>query len=174
MTFSHRRHGRRLVHRGRNRGDFTVTATSQADPSKFATATVTITVGSPTTTVVNFDSPACPIRSLSGTFGGINWSGGSWDCERANLGTGISVSWNRQITSGSFSFVSPSVLVSILGAGGQATTITISTDAGEKITKSLPAGMTLVTTGFTKPATKVTVTNSAGWWLQLDNITYTH
>jgi len=159
---------------GATAGIFTVTATSQADPSKFATANVTITVGSPTTTVVNFDSPACPIRSLSGTFGGINWSGGSWDCERANLGTGISVSWNRQITSGSFSFVSPSVLVSILGAGGQATTITISTDAGEKITKSLPAGMTLVTTGFTKPATKVTVTNSAGWWLQLDNITYTH
>ncbi len=157
---------------GTTTGTFSVTATSQADTTKFATAAITITSASSTTTVVNFDSPACPVRALTGAFGGINWSGGSWDCERANLGTGISVSWNKQITSGSFSFVKPSVLVSFLGAGGRATTITVSTDAGESISKSLPAGMTLVTTGFTKPATKVTVTNSAGWWLQLDNITY--
>ena len=135
---------------------------------------MTITSASSTTTVVNFDSPACPVRALTGTFGGINWSAGPWDCERANLGTGISVSWNRQITSSSFSFTTPSVLVSFSGAGGRATTITISTDAGESVSKALPAGMTLVNTGFTKPATKVTVTNSAGWWLQLDNITYTH
>ncbi|MFI5110085.1 MAG: choice-of-anchor Q domain-containing protein [Terriglobales bacterium] len=157
---------------GTSTGTFSVTATSQSDTTKFATANVTISPASGTTTVVNFDSPACPIRSLTGTFGGINWSGGSWDCERANLGTGISVSWNKQITRGSFSFVKPSVFVSFLGAGGRATTVTVSTDAGESISKSLPAGMTLVTTGFTKPATKVTVTNTAGWWLQLDNITY--
>ena len=159
---------------GTTTGSFSVTAMSQADTSKSATAAITISQASTTTTVVNFDSPACPVRALTGTFGGINWSGGSWDCERANLGTGISVSWNRQITSSSFSFTTPSVLVSFLGAGGRATTITITTDAGESLSRSLPAGMTLVTTGFTKPATKVTVTNSAGWWLQMDNITYTH
>jgi hypothetical protein len=159
---------------GASAGPFTVTATSQADSTKSATASVTITVAPlpPTTTAVNFDTPACPIRRLTGIFGGINWSAGPWDCERANLGTGISVSWNRQITSSSFSFVTPSVLLSFVGAGGRATTITVSTDAGESIQKSLPAGMTVVTTGFTKPATRVTVTNSAGWWLQLDNITY--
>ena len=159
---------------GATAGTFSVTATSQADTTKSATASVTITPASTTTTVVNFDSPACPIRRLTGVFGGINWWAGPWDCERANLGTGISVSWNRQITTSSFSFVTPSVLTSFLGAGGRATTITVSTDAGESLRKSLPAGMTLVTTGFTKPATKVTVTNTAGWWLQLDNITYSH
>jgi hypothetical protein len=61
-----------------------------------------------------------------------------------------------------------------LRAGGSAgtNTLTITTDAGETLTKTLPVGVTPVTTGFTKPASVLTVTYTGGWTIELDDIMY--
>ena len=125
-----------------------------------------------TTKTANFSS--CPIGNLTGVFDGINWSGTPWDCENAGYSVGTTASWTQQITSGSFSFVSPSVLTGFQVGGEKMSTLKISTDAGESITESTPANvLTTYTTGFVKPATKITVSNSAGWYLEMDNIVYT-
>lgn len=130
---------------------------------------------------VTFDNPACPSgnggASLSGIFGGINWGASPWDCEVAGAPTDTttSISWNRQVTSATFSFTSPSILQS-LNAGTEtgSGTLTISTDAGESLSQTLRSGVpaVLITTNFTKPATVVTVKFTNGWTLELDNITF--
>jgi hypothetical protein len=51
--------------------------------------------------------------------------------------------------------------------------MTLSDDAGQTLTRSLPkATLEQVTTGWTQAATTVTVTFSEGWALGLDDITY--
>ena len=162
---------------GSTTGTFNITATSQADSTKSASAVVTI--GSPTTTTVNFDSPTCPSSNLS-TYGGINWSGYPWACESAGYANDSTtvVSWSQQITSAEFSFVSPSILASLSAGGGSTGIVTLSTDAGETTNLSITAAksMTSYQTGFSKPATVVTVsygnTGLVGWTIALDNLMY--
>lgn len=132
-------------------------------------------------TTVNFDNPQCPNLNsfLTGIFGGINWGSAPWGCEIAGspTDTTISVSWNKQVTSGTFSFTSPSVLQSLnAGTSSGSGTLTISTDAGETLSRTLTSGVAapLVTTNFVKPATAVTVTFTNGWSIELDNITYSN
>src|SRR6202158_3181416 len=135
-----------------------------------------------TTTTVNFDNPACPNLngSLTGTFGGINWGSSPWGCEIAGSPTDptVSVSWNRQVTQGTFSFTVPSVLISLnAGTASGSGTLTISTDAGETTgPRTLTSGVAgaLITTNFTKPATVVTVKFTNGWTIELDNIAYSN
>jgi len=135
-------------------------------------------VASATTTTINFDSPTCPNLngSLTGIFGGINWGSSPWGCEIAGAPTDttISVSWNRQVTQATFSFTAPSVLVSLnAGTSSGSGALTISTDAGETTARTLSSGAAaLIATNFVKPATVVTVKYTNGWYLELDNITY--
>jgi hypothetical protein len=133
------------------------------------------------TTTVNFDNPSCPNLngSLTGNFGGINWGSAPWSCEIAGspTDTTISVSWNQQVTSGTFTFVSPSVLNSLQVASSSGNgTFTLSTDAGESISSATitgGSGLKTITTNFTKPAGKVTVGFTGGWTIEIDNVVYT-
>lgn len=134
---------------------------------------------STTTTVVNFDNPRCPAGSsgatLTGSFGGISWGSGPWDCEISSIDGTISVSWDQNVTKATFSFASPSVLTSLeAGSSSGNGTLTIASDQGESFSRSLTGGATIATiaTGFTKPATLITVSFTGGWTLELDNITY--
>jgi hypothetical protein len=129
------------------------------------------------TTVVNFDSPACKANTNPGTYQGINFSTGTpWDCESSGYAgaSGLSLSWTQNIQSGTFKFVSPAVLNSFLMATSIAgSTLKVSTDQGETVTVLPSNKWVTFSTGFTKPATTVTVDCTCGWTLEMDNITYT-
>jgi hypothetical protein len=126
------------------------------------------------TTVVTFDNPPCSGNGI-GTYGGINFSVSPWDCEDPSLAgqTGTSISWYQNEQSGQFKFVTPEVLTSLSAATSTGSgTVTISTDAGESISHVLSTTFQPIQTGFTKPATTVTVAFTNGWTIELDNIAY--
>jgi hypothetical protein len=126
------------------------------------------------TTVANFDSPACSGNGI-GVYQGIDFSASPWDCENARLTgqTGNSISWYQKITSGTFRFQSPSVLVAVSAATSSGSgTLTISTDAGETFSHTVTPSFQTLLTGFNKPASVVTVKFPGGWTIELDNLTY--
>jgi hypothetical protein len=126
------------------------------------------------TTVVTFDTPPCSGNGV-GTYGGISFSASPWDCENPRLSgqTGTSISWYQKETSGQFRFLSPEILTSLSAATSTGSgTVTISTDAGESVSHPVTTTFQTFQTGFTKPATTVTVGFPGGWTIQLDNITY--
>lgn len=126
------------------------------------------------TTVATFDNPACSGNGV-GTYQGINFSVSPWDCENPGLTgqTGTSISWYQSVTSGQFRFVSQEILVSLSAATSTGSgTVTISTDAGESFFHTINTAFQTLVTGFTKPATVVTVAYPGGWTIEMDNITY--
>jgi hypothetical protein len=53
-------------------------------------------------------------------------------------------------------------------------TVTISDEAGQTFTRSLPTGQLInIQTGWTEPSGTITVNYTAGWELALDNIEFT-
>lgn len=129
---------------------------------------------SQTTAVANFDNPPCSGNGV-GVYQGIDFTSSPWDCEDPSLSgqTGTSLSWYQNIASGTFRFQSPSVLLSLSAATSSGSgTLTISTDAGESFSHSINTSFQTLLTGFTKPASVVTVQFPGGWTIELDNITY--
>jgi len=125
-------------------------------------------------TVANFDNPSCSGNGIR-TYQGIDFSLSPWDCENPSLSgqTGTSISWYQSITSAQFRFISPQVLVSLSAATSSGSgTLTISTDAGESFSHSITTVFQVLQTGFSKPASAVTVRYPGGWTIQLDNISY--
>lgn len=135
--------------------------------------------GAQTITTVDFDNPTPAGASgslLSGVFAGIDFGNGQWRWEAAfgpapnnhiyfSSGTG---------TSRTFSFSPlPRVLNSLRVFAVNTGTLTLTDDLGQTTTQSLATGaMTLVTTGWTRESTTVTVSFTAGWDLGVDDITY--
>jgi hypothetical protein len=78
-------------------------------------------------------------------------------------------------TSRTFAFApAPRVLESLRVFGSRAGTLTLADDAGQTLSQHVATGsMQLVTTGWTRPSTTVTVSFTAGWSLGVDDITYT-
>jgi len=125
-------------------------------------------------TVATFDNPYCS-GNVVRTYQGIDFSLSPWDCENPALSgqTGTSISWFQRITNGQFRFISPEVLVSLSAATSSGTgTLTISTDAGESFSHSITTAFQTFQTGFSKPASVITVGFPGGWTIQLDNISY--
>jgi hypothetical protein len=126
------------------------------------------------TTVVTFDTPPCSGNGVA-TYAGINFSLSPWNCANPGLSgqTGTSISWYEQITTGKFAFVSPQILESLSAATASGSgTLTITTDAGETISRAINTKFQTIQTGFTKAAAVVAVTFPGGWTIQLDNLTY--
>jgi hypothetical protein len=126
------------------------------------------------TNVVTFDNPPCSGNGVA-VYDGINFSLSPWNCANPGLSgqTGTSISWYQRITSGRFEFVSPQILESLSAATSSGSgTLTITTDAGETISRTITTKFQTIQTGFTKAATVVTVGFPGGWTIQLDNITY--
>ena len=125
-------------------------------------------------TVATFDNPYCSGNGVR-TYQGIDFSLSPRDCENPALAgqTGTSISWFQNITSGQFRFTSPQVLVSLSAATSSGSgTLTISTDAGESFSHSISTVFQAFQTGFSKPASVVTVRYPGDWTIQLDNISY--
>lgn len=126
------------------------------------------------TTVANFDNPSCTGNGV-GVYQGIDFSSSPWDCEDPGLTgqSGNSISWYQSVVSGTFRFQSPSVLVTLSAATSTGTgTLTISSDAGETFSHSINTSFQTLLTGFTKPASVITVRFPGGWTIELDNLTY--
>ncbi len=137
----------------------------------FVFAAVTTTAQ---TTVANFDSPACSGNGV-GVYQGIDFSLSPWDCENPGLigQTGTSISWYQQTYSGQFKLQSPGVLLSLSAATSTGSgTLTVSTDVGESFSHSINTTFQTLLTGFTKPASVITVKFPGGWTIELDNLTY--
>lgn len=125
-------------------------------------------------TVANFDNPLCSGNGVR-SYQGIDFSLSPWDCKNAGLPgqTGEAISWYRKITSGRFQFQSPQVLMSLKAATSKGSgTLTVTTDAGEMFVHTITKTFQTFDTGFSRPASVVTVQFPGGWTIQLDNLTY--
>lgn len=129
-----------------------------------------------TTTIVNFDTPACS-GNIVNIYQGIDFSLSPWDCERPTM-TGDAtetISWYQKISAAKFRFVNPSILVSIrVGSSASNGSFTITTDAGETFSGNISGGRMggPFTTNFSKPALVVTITTTVSWTIEIDDITY--
>lgn len=126
------------------------------------------------TTIANFDNPACSGNGV-GVYQGIDFSLSPWDCENPGLNgqTGTSISWYQQTYSGQFRLQTRGVLLSLSAASSTGSgTLTVSSDAGESFSHSISNSFQTLQTGFTKPASVITVNYPGGWTIELDNLTY--
>jgi uncharacterized protein YjdB len=142
------------------------------------TAALTVTSKS-SVTVVNFDSPAptgSPYSSLNGIFGGIDFGANQWDWEPAYLGnTTNNIYFNSASgNTRTFKFASGShVLISMKVATSVPGTLTLSDGAGQTKTQTVSgSSLQLVTTGWKNASSTITVTFTAGWNIEFDDITY--
>src|SRR5579872_3137833 len=142
------------------------------------TAALTVTSKS-SVTVVNFDSPAptgSPYSSINGVFQGIDFGANQWDWEPAYLNDTTnniyfsSASGNTRtfkFASGSHMLISMKVATSVPG------TLTLSDGAGQTKTQTVSgSSLQLVTTGWKNASSTITVTFTAGWNIEFDDITY--
>jgi uncharacterized protein YjdB len=142
--------------------------------------TSSLTVTSPASVVVvNFDTPApsgSPCDSINGVFGGINFGTNQWAWESAYLSNPTNNIYFNSATGNTrtFTFASSShVLISMKVATGVAGTLTLSDNTGQIKTQNISAGaMQLVATGWKKASSTITVTFTAGWEIEFDDITY--
>ena len=130
------------------------------------------------TTTVDFDNPAPPGASSSlvnGVFQGIDFGTGQWRWETAyNVDATNHVFFDSPSgTSRSFRFSpGPRLLTSLRVFTSGAGTLTLADDQGQTLTRPVPTGsMQLVTTGWTRASTVITVTFTSGWNLGIDDIT---
>lgn len=128
------------------------------------------------TTTLNFDSPPC--TNSRPVYSGIDFTAAPWVCESAGLSGDATktLSWDKNITTGTFSFTTPAVLKSLrASSSGNTGNVTIKTDAGETVTIAAQRGVMppAVNTAFTRPATVITVSFPGGWTIELDDLTFT-
>ena len=130
------------------------------------------------TTTVDFDNPAPPGASSSlvnGVFQGIDFGTGQWRWETAyNVDATNHVFFDSPSgTSRSFRFSpGPRLLTSLRVFTSGAGTLSLADDQGQTLTRPVPTGaMQLVTTGWTRASTVITVTFTSGWNLGIDDIT---
>src|SRR5438067_1693678 len=131
------------------------------------------------TTTVSFDAPAPPggPGPFGGVFEGIDFGTGQWAWSGPyNVDSTNNVYFASSTgTSRTFAFSpAPRVLQSLRVYATRAGTMTLADDAGQTLSQDVAAGSwQLVTTGWTRPSTTLTVSFTMGWSLGIDDITYT-
>lgn len=155
-------------------GVYTVTLTVTDNQGATGTGTGTITVVP--TTKVTFDD-INPTHPLNGAYAGINWGTGVWDVDgpiRTDTTNSASFHTATQ-TSGTFSFNTPSILLStgVESNSNQTALITLSCSGNNPVSISVaPNSTATLTTNWITPCTTVTVTSSNSWNTNLDNLVY--
>src|SRR5579875_276615 len=131
-----------------------------------------------TTVTVTFDNPAPSGSSgslLNGIFQGINFGTGNWDWEGPWASDpSNNIYFSSQVTSRQFTFSpGPMLLVSLHALTDVNGTLTLTDNLGQTKSQAITTGsMQLMTTGWTKASTTVTVSFTAGMDLAIDDITY--
>ncbi|HVP05113.1 MAG TPA: S8 family serine peptidase [Dehalococcoidia bacterium] len=139
--------------------------------------TVTASFTASTVQPVTFDDLTGQNLPITGQYpsGLIDWggSGAWWHSEPYGLFDTRNLTFNGQnITSASFSFLTPHMLLQIDAYnGGPATsTVTLSCPGQLSHQETLPAGtMMSINPGWTNPCTTVTISSSNGWDTNFDN-----
>ncbi len=160
------------------------TSTASATPKKIATPTGTPAAGGggkkPVSLAVNFDNLPSVGRALSGQYpsGVIDWGSKVWylsgpyDKFRTN-----SISFNGAgPTSGTFTFLKPSLLTALdADNGGQnSTTVTLSCPGQtDKVATIAPGQSTTISTRWTAKCVSVTIRSTNGWDTNFDNLLIT-
>jgi len=156
-------------------GPITITA-SLSGISGLASLTVT----APTSVVVvDFDNPSpagTAYSPINGIFGGINFGTNQWDWEPAFLSDATNNIYFNSATGNTrtFTFASGShVLISMKVATAVPGTLTLSDNTAQIKTQTITTGaMQLVSTGWKNASSTITVTFTAGWNIEFDDITY--
>src|SRR5579872_3674810 len=131
-----------------------------------------------TTVTVTFDNPAPSGSSgslLNGIFQGINFGTGNWDWEGPWASDpSNNIYFSSQVTSRQFTFSpGPMLLVSLHALTDVNGTLTLTDNLGQTKSQAITTGsMQLVTIGWTKASSTVTVSFTAGMDLAIDEITY--
>jgi hypothetical protein len=160
----------------------TPTSGPSPTPTRFLSPTPTQTPA-PTPTgaqTVTFNDLTSIGANLSGQYpsGVINWGTNSWLLSGPweQFTTNSICFPNGSVTSGSFSFVTPKILVSIdaLNGGSVSSIVTLSCSGNTTKTVTVPAGTlsSNITTGWTNTCSTVTVTSSNSWDTNFDNFVY--
>jgi hypothetical protein len=153
--------------------DVVLTGCGGASPTPTATSTAT-----PAATVqtITFDDRPGQDQALDGQYpsGVIDWGIGTWwHSEPWEQFTTKSMSYNGpNLTSASFTFVTPRRLLQLdaYNGGTNAATVTLSCGSLTK-SVSIPANTVVtVVTGWSSTCTTVTITSSTGWNVNFDNI----
>ncbi len=150
----------------------TPTPTPSPTPSPTPTPTPTPV---PTMTVTFNDRTAN--TQLNGTYSGINWGTNVWDVDGAIATDNTnSISFHSSnVTSGTFSFVSPEVLESsqIYSNSNVTAMVTLSCNGNPPVSAQVaPNSLATLVTNWNVPCTTVTVTSSNSWNTNLDNLVY--
>jgi hypothetical protein len=125
------------------------------------------------TTTVTFDSP--PPAIMSGVFQGIDFGTGQWGWSGPHYVNSTNHIYFATSTGTSRAFrfsQGPRVLNSLRVYAVTPGTLTLSDDTGQAMSYGVTTGsLRLVTTGWTRPSTTVTVSFTRGWDLGVDDIT---
>jgi hypothetical protein len=127
------------------------------------------------TMVADFDNPPPP-GHMNGVFQGIDFGAAQWQWSGPyNVDPTNHIYFADSTgTSRSFQFSpGPRVLNGLRVYTTTQGTLTLSDDAGQTLTREVSTGsVQAVTTGWTRPATTVTLSFTNGWDLGVDDITY--
>jgi thermitase len=156
----------------------TVTATATATPTSTATPTVTPTpTGGGGTARVTFDDLTAPNRVLNGQYptDAIDWGTNAWYLAGPwGLFTTNSIGFNGPTPrSGSFTLLTPRVLMQVdaYNGGTTASTVTIACAGNPTVTTTVGVRQrTTILTGWSSPCSVVTITSTDGWDTNLDTL----
>jgi hypothetical protein len=154
----------------------TATSTIALTPTPNGTSTPTAPAGAQT---VTFDDLPGQNQPLNGQYpsGVIDWGAGAWYHSGPwGVFTTKSVSFNGpDLTSASFTFVTPRRLVRLdaYNGGSATTTVTLRCPGQADVTQTVGAGQVVtVSTGWTGTCTTVTIASSNGWDTNFDNVVH--
>lgn len=139
--------------------------------------TLTATFTASTVQPVTFDDLAGVNQPMTGQYpaGVINWGTNTWlHSEPYGLLDTKNLTFNGPgITSASFSFVSPRLLIQLDAYNGSLSPATVSLSCPGQLTKQevlAPATMMSIDTGWANPCTTVTISSNTGWDTNFDNL----
>ncbi len=162
-----------LSHTYSSTGTYTLTVAVTDNQGAVGTASSTVTVSA--TTTVSFDDHAD--GSLTGSYSGISWGSSGWDIDSTiPTDSTKSVTFDGALSTGqSFSFSSPSILLSAVLYSNDSVTamITLSCSGNNPVSKTVATNThTTFVTNWTTACSTVSVTSSNGWNTNLDNLVY--
>jgi len=126
----------------------------------------------PTTLV--FSNPPPSTNPIKGIYKFLDWGVDQWALDTPWGGCpDDNIYFSSTGTSRNFSFTSPRVLTGAQVCTPTPGTLTLTSDAGETFSQAIISWTyTNLKTGWTKPATQITVSFTGGWNLGVDTISY--
>lgn len=152
-----------------------VTSTPAATPTS---TPIPPTPASAVSTTITFDDLTNVNSGLNGQYpsGVIDWGSNQWWLSGPwGSFTTNSISFASNVSSSSFTFLTPYVLVNLeaYNGGSSASTVTVACAGNPTISQSVAAGQEMtISTNWTASCTTVTLSSSNGWYTNFDNLTY--